>query len=366
MPKTPLEIIQGEAQGIVRLRGALDLAHLAKAKRWLKQYENLKVIDADGISKLDTAGALLLQQFARKGADIRGLDTRYALLYERVTTTEYKVIKKPDPIGAFPAMLIHLGQGAHNAWKAARELVLFLGQSSVAMGRAFSHPRRMRVPEIMHHVEQIGINAIPIISLIAFLISVVIAYQSAEQLRPLGAQQFTVNLITISVLREMGVLLTAIMVAGRSGSAFTAEIGVMKIREEVDALKAMGVDPFELLVVPRLIALIVTLPILTFIADIMGLLGGAILSKLLIGISIEQYIDRMHTVAANGKALFVGMVKAPVFAFTIGLVGCMHGMKVSGSSESVGTETTISVVQSIFLVLALDALFSIFFQKVGI
>lgn len=164
----------------------------------------------------------------------------------------------------------------------------------------------------------------------------------------------------------MGVLLTAIMVAGRSGSAFAAEIGVMKIREEVDALKAIGIDPFELLVVPRLLALVIALPILTFIADLMGLLGGAVLTHVLIGTSFDSYLTRVHDIAANGRALFVGLVKAPVFAFFIGLVGCMHGMKVSGSAESVGTETTSAVVQAIFVVLILDALFSIFFQQVGI
>lgn len=366
MPKTPLEITPGDAHGTVQLTGALDLAHLKKAKRVLRQFEEIKALDVSGITRLDTAGAMLLQQFAREGTPIRGMHPQQEVLYRRVGDAEYVLPKKSEPIGALPAMLIRLGKGTYETWEMTRALVSFLGQASIALARAVSRPRRLRFAEIIHHIEQIGIDAIPIISLIAFLISVVIAYQSAEQLQPLGAQQFTVNLITISVLREMGVLLTAIMVAGRSGSAFTAEIGVMKIREEVDALKAMGVDPFELLVVPRLIALIIALPVLTFIADIMGLLGGAVLCKFLIGIGIEPYIDRVHTVAANGHALFVGMIKAPVFAFAIGLVGCMHGMKVSGSAESVGTETTISVVQSIFLVLALDALFSIFFQQVGI
>ena len=366
MPKTPLEITQGDAQGTVRLKGALDLAHLGKAKRALKAAAPITTLDVSELSKLDTAGALLLNQAARKGATIHGLSDAHEVLYQRVADTPYTAPKKKPIIGALPAAMIRLGKGTYSAWDSTKALITFLGQSSLAFGRAFSHPRRLRFGEIIHHLEQIGINAIPIISLIAFLISVVIAYQSAEQLRPLGAQQFTVNLITVSVLREMGVLLTAIMVAGRSGSAFTAEIGVMKIREEVDALKAMGIDPFELLVVPRLIALVIALPILTFIADMMGLFGGAVLSKFLIGISMEQYADRMHSVASNGHALMVGMIKAPVFAFTIGLVGCMHGMKVSGSAESVGTETTVSVVQSIFLVLALDAMFSIFFQQVGI
>jgi phospholipid/cholesterol/gamma-HCH transport system permease protein len=246
------------------------------------------------------------------------------------------------------------------------ELIAFLGQACIALVGLILHPQRLRFGEIVRHIERVGVNAIPIVSLIAFLISVVLTYQSAEQLRPLGAQQFTVNLIAISVLREMGVLLTAIMVAGRSGSAFTAEIGVMKVREEVDALKAIGVDPFEMLVMPRLLAIMIALPILTLIANLMGLLGGAVLCNLLIDITFEQFFDRVHDVTTHSHVFLVGMVKAPVFALFIGLVSCMHGMQVSGSAESVGSKTTTSVVQSIFLVLMLDAIFSIFFQQIGI
>jgi phospholipid/cholesterol/gamma-HCH transport system permease protein len=199
----------------------------------------------------------------------------------------------------------------------------------------------------------------------AVMIAIVIAYQGVVQLRPYGGEDFTVNLVAVSMLREMGVLITAIMVAGRSGSAFAAEIGVMKAREEIDALKVMGMEPMELLVVPRIIALVITLPLLTFFADAMGILGGAITSRFLLNISAPQYFERVRT-AVDMSDLFVGLVKAPVFALIIASIGCMHGLRVTGSAESVGQETTRAVVKAIFLVIVLDALFSILFEKLGL
>ena len=199
----------------------------------------------------------------------------------------------------------------------------------------------------------------------AVMIAIVIGYQGVAQLRPYGGEDFTINLVAVSVLREMGVLITAIMVAGRSGSAFTAEIGVMKTREEVDALKVMGIEPMQVLVVPRVIALVITLPLLTFFADIMGLLGGAVISQSLLDVSPLQYLTRVRA-GRRRSDLFVGLFKAPVFAFVIAVVGCMHGLRVSGSAESVGRETTRAVVKSIFLVIVLDAFFSILFEKLGV
>ncbi|MES2985263.1 MAG: ABC transporter permease [Pseudomonadota bacterium] len=340
---------------------------MIKVRHQLKKFASIHTIDLSGMTKLDTAGAMLLHQWVQKNIALENLQSPYRELYELFESAQPTAKQKPARSRfSMAAPIIRTGKGTLNALRTARELIVFLGQATVSLVKTFARPRRLRFGEVTHHIEQIGINAMPIIALIAFLISIVLAYQSAEQLRPLGAQRFTINLITISVLREMGVLLTAIMVAGRSGSAFTAEIGVMKIREEVDALKAIGIDPFELLVIPRVIAIVIALPLLAFLANMMGLLGGALLSKLLIGIDFGQYVDQVQIIAANGNALFVGMVKAPVFAFFIGLVACMHGMKVAGSAESVGIETTASVVHSIFLVLVIDALFSIFFQQVGI
>jgi phospholipid/cholesterol/gamma-HCH transport system permease protein len=221
------------------------------------------------------------------------------------------------------------------------------------------------LPAISRQVAETGIDALPIIGLMAIMISIVIGYQAVAQLRPYGGEDLTVNLVAVSMLREMGVLITAIMVAGRSGSAFTAEIGVMKAREEIDALGVMGLDPMELLVVPRLIGLVITLPLLTFFADMMGLVGDAAIARVQLDISPLQSIDRIRQ-AVDGGDFFVGLIKAPIFAFFIAIIGCMHGLRVGGSAESVGRETTRAVVKSIFLVIVLDALFSILFEKLGL
>jgi phospholipid/cholesterol/gamma-HCH transport system permease protein len=221
------------------------------------------------------------------------------------------------------------------------------------------------LPSISRQIAETGINALPIVGLMAVMISIVIGYQGVAQLRPYGGEDFTINLVAVSVLREMGVLTTAIMVAGRSGSAFAAEIGVMKARDEIDALNVMGMDPMAMLVVPRVIGLVVTLPLLTFFSDVMGLVGGALISQSLLDVSPLQYLDRVHH-AVDSNDLFVGLFKAPIFGFLIAVVGCMHGLRVRGSAESVGRETTRAVVKAIFVVIVLDALFSILFEKLGL
>jgi phospholipid/cholesterol/gamma-HCH transport system permease protein len=226
-------------------------------------------------------------------------------------------------------------------------------------------PSCLRPASISRHIAETGIQALPIIGLLAIMIAIVLGYQGVAQLRPFGGEEYTINLVAVSVLREMGVLITAIMVAGRSGSAFTAEIGVMQTREEVDALKVMGIEPMQVLVVPRVIALVITLPLLVFFADIMGLVGGAAIAGILLDVSPAQYLSRLPHVV-DGSDLFVGLFKAPVFAFFIAIIGCMHGLRVSGSAESVGRETTRAVVKAIFLVIVLDAFFSVLFERLGV
>src|SRR5438552_1129028 len=245
------------------------------------------------------------------------------------------------------------------------DIIPFLGRTASFLGYALTHRHALRLPSISRQIRETGINALPIVGLMAVMISVVIGYQGVAQLRPYGGEDFTINLVAVSVLREMGVLITAIMVAGRSGSAFAAEIGVMKTREEIDALNVMGMEPMELLVVPRLIGLVITRPLLTVFSDIMGLLGDAAISQTLLHVSPLQYLTRVHQ-AVDGSDLFVGLIKAPIFGFLIGVIGCMHGLRVRSSAESVGQETTRAVVKSIFLVIVLDALFSIVFEELGI
>ena len=227
-----------------------------------------------------------------------------------------------------------------------------------------NHGLRPRWTPLIYHLEAIGFNAVPIVSLISFLIGVVLAYQGATQLRQFGAEIFTVELVAISVLREIGILLTAIIVAGRSGSAFTAQIGSMKLNEEIDAMRTLALDPMEVLVLPRVLALIIALPMLGFIADIMGLFGGALMCWVVLDITPGLYLQRLNEWVPLAH-FWVGLIKAPFFALMIGLIGCFEGLQVEGSAESVGRLTTKSVVEAIFMVIVVDAIFSIYFAVIG-
>jgi phospholipid/cholesterol/gamma-HCH transport system permease protein len=249
-------------------------------------------------------------------------------------------------------------QGVH-----ARGVIVFLGRIATVIGQAFSRPRAWRVSSLARHIYETGITAIPIVALIAFLISVIVAYLGAQQLSRFGADIFVVDLVTIATLREMGVLLTSIIVAGRSGSAFAAEIGVMQLNEETDALRAMGMNPIELLVVPRVLALIIALPCLTVIADAMGLAGGGLLSLINLHIPLPQFMARLRE-SLSPTTFWSGLVKAPVFAILIAMVGTYRGMQVRDSARELGRLTTVAVVQSIFMVILADALFAVLFVQI--
>jgi phospholipid/cholesterol/gamma-HCH transport system permease protein len=249
-------------------------------------------------------------------------------------------------------------QGRH-----ARGVIVFLGRIATVVGEALRRPRALRISSLARHIYETGITAIPIVSLIAFLISVIVAYLGAQQLSRFGADIFVVDLVTIATLREMGVLLTAVIVAGRSGSAFAAEIGVMQLNEETDALRAMGMNPVELLVVPRVLALIITLPLLTVIADAMGLAGGGLLSLINLHIPLPQFTARLRE-SLSPTTFWAGLVKAPVFAVLIAMVGTYRGMQVRDSARELGRLTTVAVVQSIFMVILADALFAVLFVQI--
>jgi phospholipid/cholesterol/gamma-HCH transport system permease protein len=250
-------------------------------------------------------------------------------------------------------------QGVH-----ARGVIVFLGRIATVVGEAFSRPRAWRVSSLARHVYETGITAIPIVALIAFLISVIVAYLGAQQLSRFGADIFVVDLVTIATLREMGVLLTAVIVAGRSGSAFAAEIGVMQLNEETDALRAMGMNPIELLVAPRVLALVIALPLLTVIADAMGLAGGGLLSLIKLHIPLPQFMARLRE-SISPTTFWSGLVKAPVFAVLIAMVGTYRGMQVRDSARELGRLTTVAVVQSIFMVILADALFAVLFVQIN-
>lgn len=363
----PAIAVSGEGDRLA-LEGVLDIRTLESASAALQQQTKqgkLHTLDLGKLLELDTPGALLLRGLAGKGVELTGVRAEHKALLDLVGSLKLAPLPKPPAVSRWRQAVIDIGKGADDAWHDMLDIITFVGRAASALGHAFAHPHELRLPSISRQVAETGIDALPIVGLMAVMISVVIGYQGVAQLRPYGGEDFTVNLVAVSVLREMGVLITAIMVAGRSGSAFTAEIGVMKAREEIDALNVMGMNPMEMLVVPRLIGLVITLPLLTFYADMMGLLGGGVISLAQLDVSPVQYIDRVRH-AVDGSDLFVGLVKAPVFAFFIAIIGCMHGLRVRGSAESVGRETTRAVVKGIFLVIVLDALFSILFEKLGL
>jgi phospholipid/cholesterol/gamma-HCH transport system permease protein len=360
-------VVSGDGDQLA-LAGALDIGTLAEArnslKKWSKQGPS-RSLDMARLENLDTPGALFLCGLRDKGVELTGIRVEHRALLDLICGLDLKPLPKVESVPRWRQIVIQLGKGAHDARHDALDVITFVGRAASWTVNALIHPSCLRPASISRHLSETGIQALPIIGLMAVMIAVVIGYQGVAQLRPYGGEDFTINLVAVSVLREMGVLITAIMVAGRSGSSFTAEIGVMRTREEVDALKVMGIEPMQVLVVPRVIALVITLPLLTFFADIMGLIGGAAISQFLLDVSPTQYLTRLPHVVGGGD-LFVGLFKAPIFAFFIAIIGCMHGLRVSGSAESVGKETTRAVVKSIFLVLVLDAFFSILFEKLGV
>ena len=309
----------------------------------------------------------LLMRLARFGSgtlEVRhtGDPPHFLDLLQRLQANRHAAAARPEP--ASEGIVGQLGRWSVLQGRHARGVVDFFGRIVNVLGQAFSRPQALRLSSLTRHIYETGITAIPIVSLIAFLISVIVAYLGAQQLGRFGADIFVVDLVTISVLREMGVLLTSIIVAGRSGSAFAAEIGVMQLNEETDALRAMGMSPIELLVVPRLLALIIALPLLTVIADAMGLAGGGLLSLVNLHIPLVQFTYRLRE-ALSSTTFWAGIIKAPVFAILIAMVGTYRGMQVRDSARELGRLTTVAVVQSIFFVILADALFAVLFVQIG-
>ena len=270
-----------------------------------------------------------------------------------------------SPLAIIEEPVEALGRHIVRGWRDSVSGLAFLGQLTVTAIKSLPRLRHLRPTAVARHAFDTGVTAVPIVSLIAFLISVIIAYIGAEQLARFGAVIFVVDLVTIGVLRELGVLLTAIILAGRSGSAFAAEIGAMQLNEEVDALNATGVSPLEVLVLPRVLGLTIALPLLTIVADLVGLAGGAVLCRAVLHIPLSQYLVRVRE-AISATTFWVGVIKAPVFAILIGAAGTLRGMQVSGSSRELGRLTTMAVVQAIFLVILADAIFAIVFMELDI
>lgn len=323
-------------------------------------------LDLGGIAELDTAGAMLIWQLydrivaAGAQADFFSVPERMTSFLSVVGVVRDKPMPRPQRLNPFYARLLMLGKNTLAIIEDTTAFLSFLGLITLTLWRSTAQPWRLRFTSITHHMEDVGLKALPIIGLLSFLIGVVISYQGAQQLQQFGADLYVVNLLGISILREIGVLMTAIIIAGRSGSAFTAQLGTMQVNQEIDALKTLGLPPAELLVLPRVIALTITLPLLTLYANVMALFGGALMCWLQLDIGFGPFLRQLQE-AIGLWTLWVGLIKAPVFAFVIAVVGCYQGFRVSGSAESVGQLTTRSVVHAIFLVILLDAIFSILF-----
>ena len=369
--------VDGDGTLVLRAGGQWRVATAASLDPALRRLDPAGAqaarIDLAAVDEIDSTGAWLLlrtrHELAARGLTVAldGVRPDIAPLLGHVEEGG-RVAPLPHPVPAHHSLigfLAGIGESVADLRRTARDLLGFFGLVCITLLRLLSSPRRLRFTALVAHMEQTGVNAIPIVGLLAFLIGVVFAYQGADQLRRFGAEIYTVNLLGISILRELGVVLTSIIVAGRSGSAFTAQIGTMKVNEEVDALDTLGLDPIEVLVVPRLLALMITLPLLTFFANAMGLLGGALMSYFSLDILIPTFLRQLRS-AITGWTFWVGVVKAPVFAAIIALTGCYEGLRASRSAESVGRLTTNSVVESIFLIILFDAGFSIIFSILGI
>lgn len=327
-------------------------------------------LDLGAISEIDTVGAWLLEKLGRSAAaagrsvEITGVAENYLGLIEEVRqVNRHETQSRPTP-NPVVAKLTDLGR---STLEAARDVTVFLDMLAAlafALVRTLRRPRSLRATSLVYQMYRIGWQAIPIVVLITFLIGAIIAQQGIFHFRRFGAESYVVDMVGILVLRELGVLIVAIMVAGRSGSAYTAELGSMKMREEIDALVTMGLNPVEVLILPRIVALILTLPVLAFIGSMAALYGGGLVAQLYGGMGPAIFIARLHE-AISVTHFEVGMLKAPFMALVIGIVACSEGLRVKGSAESLGQQTTTSVVKSIFLVIVLDGLFAVFFASIG-
>ncbi len=352
--------------GAMRFTGDLVLARLGDLPTRLDDYSgSVSVIDLSDVSRIDTIGAWVIHRFAqRTGAKIEGLRQEQRALFDQVVNADQPVPTRQQHVSSFNRVLGEVGEATVTAGRTLVGLLGFMGATLAALASVIRHPQRFRFNATVQRFEVVGVSALGIIGLMSFLIGIVIAQQGAVQLRQFGAEVLTINLIGRITLRELGVLMTAIMVAGRSGSAFAAQIGTMKLTEEVDAMRTIGVSPMEALVVPRTIAAVVMMPLLGFYASLVAIIGGGLLCWWQLDIPPVTFVARLREVVPITD-LYVGLVKAPVFGAIIAIAGCFQGMQVKGDAEQVGMRTTAAVVQAIFLVIVLDAFFAVFFERIG-
>lgn len=362
--------------GRLAIAGDWTLVNYATLKRQVERLAQAREPSPEGVdlarlAALDTAGAVLLMELVGAGP-LAAIDdwapdlpaTRRALLR---TLGEAMADNRPPParpVRPLRDSLARTGQLVEGLWQQQRQLLGFIGQVLATLATTAWRPGRWRLTSVVAQLHQTGLNALPIVALLTFLVGAVVAFLGATVLRDFGATIYTVNLVAFAFLREFGVLLAAILLAGRTASAFTAQLGAMKANEELDAVRTLGLDPIELLVLPRVLAMMLTLPILTFVGMLSGILGGALVCLLALDISLIQFLAILQRDIPLEHFL-VGLSKAPLFAFLVAVIGCLEGFKVSGSAQSVGEHTTSSVVQSIFVVILLDAVAALFFMEMG-
>ncbi len=350
----------------LRMTGGLTLARLGAFPEVLRDYDGpVQRIDLSAIDGIDTVGAWVIHRFTRdREVDVTGLSKEAQHLLEQVAAADKPVAMRPEAQGLFARVLGEIGAATITSINTMYGLLGFFGSTVMAFISVVTHPSRFRFNATVQRFEVVGVTALGIIGLMSFLIGVVIAQQGSVQLRQFGAEVFTINLVGRLTFRELGVLMTAIMVAGRSGSAFAAQIGTMKLTEEIDAMRTIGVSPMEALVLPRVLAAVLMMPLLGFYSSIIAVIGGGLLCWAGLGIPPITFIQRLREVTPITD-IYVGLVKAPVFGAIIAMAGCFQGMLVEADAEQVGRRTTSAVVQAIFLVIVLDAIFAVFFTWIG-
>jgi phospholipid/cholesterol/gamma-HCH transport system permease protein len=375
-PKLQWRIVN---DNIIKLTSTGEWTHSSaqKAKNTFDQLLNTclnKTIqwDVSGIKKIDSAGMMLIiyyyDWFQSNNCHIAllGANSEFSRLYELLRKYSGNTIKTNPAISSQLLLpLESIGKNSISFFLGLKEFLAFIGENFITFIYSLTHLATVRFRSIIKNIEDAGVRAIPIVALTSFLIGIVIAYQGAVQLEKFGANIFIVDMIGISITRELAPLITAIVVAGRTGSSYTAQLGVMKITEEIDAMRTMGFDPHQFLVLPRIFALMITLPLLILFADIIGILAGMLISHLHLHLSYAEFFHRLQT-SLDVKHVWIGIGKGPFFAWLIASVGCFHGFQVSQNTESIGRYTTISVVNAIFLVIACDAIFSVILTELGI